>query len=133
MAGSPPDRRYTKDHEWVRLDGEEATIGITDFAQEQLGDIVYFDLPEPGAHLTQSAKLGEVESVKAVSDIYAPISGEVIEINQQATDAPETVNEDPYGAGWLLKVKPAAVSEMDNLLSAEDYDAFVATAEGETH
>jgi len=133
MATSPRDRRYSKEHEWVRLDGDKATVGITDFAQEQLGDIVYFDLPEPGAQVRQHAKLGEVESVKTVSDIYAPLSGEVIEVNQQAMDAPEVVNEDPYGQGWLLKVKPADASEMDSLLSAEDYDALLAAAEGGQH
>lgn len=128
MADSPKDRRYTKEHEWVRLDGGEAIIGITDFAQDQLGDLVYFDLPEPGAQVRQHAKLGEVESVKAVSEIYAPISGEVIELNQQVTDSPEVVNKDPFGEGWLLKVKPADASEMDSLLSPEDYDALVAAA-----
>ena len=132
MADSPKDRRYTKEHEWVRLDGGEAIIGITDFAQDQLGDLVYFDLPEPGAQVRQHAKLGEVESVKAVSEIYAPLSGEVIEVNQQVTDSPEVVNKDPFGEGWLLKVKPADASEMDSLLSPEDYDALVAAA-GEQH
>ncbi len=130
MAASPKDRRYSKDHEWVRLNGDEATIGITDFAQEQLGDIVYFNLPEPGAQVRQHAKLGEVESVKAVSDIYAPLTGEVVEINQQAMDAPQLANQDPYGEGWLLKLKSTDPSETDNLLSAEDYDALVAAAEG---
>ena len=133
MASSPKDRRYTKEHEWVRLADGEATVGITDFAQEQLGDLVYFDLPEPGAQVRQNAKLGEVESVKAVSEIFAPISGEVVEVNQQAADSPEVVNQDPYGEGWLLKVKPADPSELDSLLSAEEYDALVATAEGEQH
>jgi len=132
MADSPKDRRYTKEHEWVRLDRGEAIIGITDFAQDQLGDLVYFDLPEPGAQVRQHAKLGEVESVKAVSEIYAPISGEVIEVNQQVTDSPEVVNKDPFGEGWLLKVKPADASEMDSLLSPEDYDALVTIA-GEQH
>lgn len=132
MADSPKDRRYTKEHEWVRLDGGEAIIGITDFAQDQLGDLVYFDLPEPGAQVRQHAKLGEVESVKAVSEIYAPLSGEVTEVNQQVTDSPEVVNKDPYGEGWLLKVKPADASEMDSLLSPEDYDALVA-ATGQQH
>lgn len=128
MAGTPTDRCYTKEHEWVRLAGDQAAIGITDFAQEQLGDLVYFDLPEPGAQIRQHAKLGEVESVKAVSEIFAPIDGEVIETNQQAMDSPEVVNQDPYGEGWLLKVKPADPSEVDGLLSAEEYDALVATA-----
>jgi glycine cleavage system H protein len=133
MADSPKDRRYSKEHEWVRLADGEALVGITDFAQEQLGDLVYFDLPEPGAQIRQNDKLGEVESVKAVSEIYAPISGEIIEVNQQAMDSPEVVNEDPYGAGWLLKVKPADPSQLESLLSAEEYDALVATAAGEQH
>jgi len=133
MASSPKDRRYTKEHEWARLGEGEAMVGITDFAQEQLGDLVYFDLPDPGAQVRQHAKLGEVESVKAVSEIYAPLSGEVIEVNQKAMDSPELVNQDPYGEGWLLKVRPADASEMDGLLSAEDYDALVATAEGGQH
>jgi len=133
MTSSPKDRRYTKEHEWVRLGEGEAMVGITDFAQEQLGDLVYFDLPEPGAQIRQHAKLGEVESVKAVSEIYAPLSGEVIEVNQKAMDSPELVNQDPYGEGWLLKVRPADASEMNSLLSAEDYDALVATAEGRQH
>jgi glycine cleavage system H protein len=133
MADSPKDRRYSKEHEWVRLADGEALVGITDFAQEQLGDLVYFDLPEPGAQIHQNDKLGEVESVKAVSEIYAPISGEIIEVNQQVMDSPEVVNEDPYGAGWLLKVKPADPSQLDSLLSAEEYDTLVATAAGEQH
>jgi len=133
MTSSPKDRRYTKEHEWAHLGDGEAVVGITDFAQEQLGDLVYFDLPEPGAQVRQHAKLGEVESVKAVSEIFAPLSGEVIEVNQKAMDSPELVNQDPYGAGWLLKVRPADASEMDSLLSAEDYDALVATAEGGQH
>jgi glycine cleavage system H protein len=133
MADSPKDRRYSKEHEWVRLADGEALVGITDFAQEQLGDLVYFDLPEPGAQIHQNDNLGEVESVKAVSEIYAPISGEIIEVNQQVMDSPEVVNEDPYGAGWLLKVKPADPSQLDSLLSAEEYDTLVATAAGEQH
>ena len=133
MADSPKDLRYTKQHEWVRLDDGAAIAGITAFAQEQLGDIVYFDLPEPGARVKQHAKMGEVESVKTVSDLYAPLSGEVVELNQKTADTPEVVNEDPYGEGWLLKLKPSDPSEMDSLLSAEDYDALIAEAEGGQH
>ena len=133
MANSPSDRRYTKQHEWVRLDDGAAIAGITAFAQEQLGDIVYLDLPEPGAQVKQHAKMGEVESVKTVSDLYAPLSGEVVELNQKTADTPEVVNEDPYGEGWLLKLKPSEPSEMDSLLSAEDYDALIAEAEGGQH
>jgi glycine cleavage system H protein len=133
MADSPKDLRYTKQHEWVRLGGDEATAGITAFAQEQLGDIVYFDLPEPGAQVRQHAKMGEVESVKTVSDIYVPLSGEIVEVNQKTADTPEVVNEDPYGEGWLLKIKPSDPLEIDSLLSAEDYDALIAEAEGGRH
>jgi glycine cleavage system H protein len=133
MANSPGDRRYTKQNEWVRLDDGAAIAGITAFAQEQLGDIVYFDLPEPGAQVKQHAKMGEVESVKTVSDLYAPLSGEVVELNQKTADTPEVVNEDPYGEGWLLKLKPSDPSEMDSLLSAEGYDALIAEAEGGQH
>ncbi len=131
MASNPRDRRYTREHEWVLLKDGEALAGITDFAQEQLGDLVYFDLPDPGKQLRQNEKLGEVESVKAVSEIYAPISGEVVEVNPKISDTPEVVNRDPYGEGWLLKLKPADPKEFDKLLSAEEYDALVATAEAE--
>jgi glycine cleavage system H protein len=130
MANSPKDRRYSKEDEWVLAVGDEGTVGITDFAQEQLGDIVYFDLPEPGARVQQFAKLGEVESMKAVSDLFSPVSGEVSEVNPQVADSPEVVNKDPYGAGWLLKIKLADPAELDNLLSAEDYDALLAEGEG---
>ncbi|MGA2285775.1 MAG: glycine cleavage system protein GcvH [Dehalococcoidia bacterium] len=128
MAGSPKDRRYTREHEWVLVRGGEALVGITDFAQEQLGDLVYFDLPDAGKQLRQNQKLGEVESVKAVSEIYAPLSGEVVEVNPKVNETPEVVNQDPYGEGWLLKVKPADPKELDRLMSPEDYDALVATA-----
>jgi len=131
MAGSPKDRRYTREHEWVLLSGGEALVGITDFAQEQLGDLVYFDLPDAGKQLRQNQKLGEVESVKAVSEIYAPLSGEVVEVNPKVNETPEVVNRDPYGEGWLLKVKPADPKELDRLMSPEDYDALVATAGAE--
>ncbi len=125
---SPEDRKYTKEHEWVKVDGDVATIGITDFAQDQLGDIVYVDLPEPGATIKQFEKMGEIESVKAVSDLFAPISGEVIEGNVQVVEKPELVNSDAQGEGWLLKVRLADAAEIDALLSAGDYDAFVAAA-----
>jgi glycine cleavage system H protein len=125
---SPEDRKYTKEHEWVKVDGDVATIGITDFAQDQLGDIVYVDLPEPGSAIKQFEKMGEIESVKAVSDLFAPISGEVIEGNVQVVEKPELVNSDAQGEGWLLKVRLADAAEIDALLSAGDYDAFVAAA-----
>jgi glycine cleavage system H protein len=125
---SPADRKYTKEHEWVKVDGDVATMGITDFAQDQLGDIVYVDLPEPGTAIKQFEKMGEIESVKAVSDLFAPISGEVIEGNAQIVEKPELVNHDALGEGWLLKVRLSDPSEAGALLSAEDYDAFVAAA-----
>jgi glycine cleavage system H protein len=125
---SPADRSYTKEHEWVKVEGDVATVGITDFAQDQLGDIVYVDLPEPGAAIKQFEKMGEIESVKAVSDLFAPISGEVIEGNAQVVEKPELVNSDAQGEGWLLKVRLSDVTEVDALLSAEDYDAFTAAA-----
>ena len=129
----PSDLRYSEEHEWVRVDGDTATSGISDYAQDQLGDIVYLDLPAAGASVKQFDKLGEVESVKAVSDIYAPASGEVVEANRQAIDNPELVNQQPYGDGWLVKLRLSDPSELDALLSAQDYEEFVArTMEEET-
>jgi glycine cleavage system H protein len=125
MANSPKDRRYAKEHVWLLSEGDEGRVGITDFAQEQLGDLVYFDLPKPGTKVQQFAKLGEVESVKSVSDIYSPASGEVGVVNQAALDSPEVVNRDPYGDGWLLTVKLADPAEIESLLSAEEYDALL--------
>jgi glycine cleavage system H protein len=126
MAASPDDRKYSKEHEWVLVDGDGATIGITDFAQDQLGDVVYVDLPEPGATITQFEKMGEIESVKAVSDLFTPASGEVTEVNQQVVEKPEVVNSDPHGAGWLIRIKLADVGELDKLLTAAQYDEFTA-------
>ena len=123
---NPTDRKYTKDHEWVKLEEDSrALVGITDFAQDQLGDVVYFDLPKVGSRLDQFAKLGEVESVKAVSDIYCPVSGEVAEINEDLSDHPEVVNEDPYGRGWLLRLQLHDPAELDDLLTAEQYEALL--------
>lgn len=129
MAVSPDDRKYSKEHEWLKVNGESATVGITDFAQDQLGDVVYVDLPEPGATVTQFEKMGEIESVKAVSDLYTPASGEVTEANQQVVEKPELVNNDPHGAGWLLKIKLADATELDKLLSASEYDEFTAATQ----
>ena len=126
MAASPDDRRYSKEHEWLKIDGDAATIGITDYAQGQLGDVVYVDLPEPGATIAQFEKMGEIESVKAVSDLFTPASGEVLEVNQAVVEKPEVVNSDPHGAGWLLRVRLADASEAQKLLSAAEYDALVA-------
>ncbi len=121
----PESYRYTKEHEWVSLDGDTATIGITHHAQEELGDIVYVDLPKPGAVLETGKSLGSVESVKAVSDIYAPLAGEVVEANELLATAPEKLNEDPHGDAWLVKVKVADAAEFNNLLSAADYQTYV--------
>jgi glycine cleavage system H protein len=128
---SPPDLRYSKEHEWVRVEDGVGTIGITDYAQDQLGDIVFLDLPEEGTAIKQFEKLGEIESVKAVSDLFAPVSGEVAEINQEAVDSPELVNQDPYGRGWLLKVRLSDESAVQGLLSAEEYDELVAAERAE--
>ncbi len=121
----PTDLGFSQEHEWVRAEGDIATIGVTDYAQDQLGDIVYLDLPSPGDSLSQNGKLGEIESVKAVSDLFAPVSGQVAEINQEAIDAPELVNEEPYGRGWLLKMRLSNTSEIEGLLSAEAYDDLI--------
>ena len=118
----PQDLNYTEEHEWIRVTGDIATVGITDYAQDQLGDVVYVDLPKPGTSLTQFSKLGEIESVKAVSDIYAPLTGEVVESNTDLNNNPEVVNTDPYEKGWLVKVKIANTQEIDGLLSAESYE-----------
>ena len=127
MATNPTDRKYSKEHEWLKIDGDSATIGVTDYAQNQLGDVVYVDLPQPGATITQFEKMGEIESVKAVSDLFTPASGEVLEVNEKVVEKPELVNSDPHGEGWLLKVKLTNPAEADKLLSAAEYDAFTAT------
>jgi glycine cleavage system H protein len=121
----PENFRYTKEHEWVRLEGDTGTVGITDHAQEELGDIVYVDLPKVGARVEQGGTLGSVESVKAVSDIYAPVSGEVTEINGLLADAPEKLNADPHGEAWLVKIKLSAPEEAGKLLSAADYQEYI--------
>ena len=126
---SPSDRRYTKEHEWVRVEDNMGTVGITDYAQDQLGDIVYVDLPSPGTHVKQLEKLGEIESVKAVSDLYSPVSGELVEVNQGVNDRPELVNQSPYEEGWLVRVRLADPAELDNLLTAKQYDELIAQAQ----
>ena len=118
---NPDDLSYSKEHEWVRVDGSRATIGITSFAADELGDIVFVELPEPGASLSQFGTFGVVESVKAVSDLYAPVSGEVVEVNEALRDAPELLNSDPFGEGWIAKVSLADTSELDGLLDAAGY------------
>ena len=121
----PPDLRYTKEHEWVRVDGGTGTVGITDYAQHQLGDVVYVDLPEPGKQRTQLAVFGEIESVKAVSELYSTVTGEVIESNQALSDNPELINESPYDEGWIMKVRLADEREIDKLLTAEQYSDYI--------
>lgn len=119
----PSELKYHKEHEWVRVDGDVAVIGITHFAQDQLGEVVYVDLPSEGDIITADETFGEIESVKSVSELYAPLSGEVVEVNEALDDAPETVNEDAYGEGWMVKVKLSDAGELDALMSAGDYQA----------
>jgi glycine cleavage system H protein len=122
MSNVPSDLKYTKTHEWVRDEGDGVvTIGITDHAQELLGDLVFVELPEPGAGVDAGSDCAVVESVKAASDVYAPLSGEVLEINESLADTPETINQDAYGDGWMFKLKLSDASELDGLMAAEDY------------
>ena len=118
---TPADLLFSKEHEWVKLDGDSATIGVTDYAQNALGDIVYVELPRVGSAIKQFSNVGVIESVKAVSDLFTPISGEVVEVNSTLDNDPAAVNRDPYGAGWLLKIKPADPNEAKSLLSSADY------------
>jgi glycine cleavage system H protein len=122
----PDDLKYHAEHDWARIEGDEATLGITWFAQDALGELVHFEAPEPGASVSKDEAYGEVESVKAVSDVIAPLSGEVLEVNRKAVDEPETVNEDPYGEGWLVRIRMSDASEADALLDVEAYRAVVA-------
>jgi len=123
---SPDDRKYSKEHEWVKMeDATQALAGITVYAQDQLGDIVYVDLPKTGATIRFMEKMGEVESVKAVSDLFSPITGEVTEVNERLLDHPELVNEDPLGEGWMVRVTVSDAAELDQLMSAEEYEAFL--------
>ncbi len=123
---NPSDCRFTKEHEWVYVEGDVGTIGITDYAQDQLGDVVYLDLPQAGASFKQFDKVGEVESVKMVSDLYTPVGGEVVEVNGEVAERPDVVNSDPFGAGWLLKLRLADPAELQTLMSPDEYDAFIA-------
>ena len=126
MSEYPESYRYTKDHEWVSLEKDVATMGITDYAQDELGDIVYVELPELGFELTANDTFGVIESVKAVSDLFAPMSGEVIEINESLEEEPELVNEDPHGDGWMIKVKITDITEFDSLMTSEEYEEYIA-------
>ena len=123
----PEDLHYTKEHEWLRLEGNDGAIGITDFAQDALGDVVFVELPTVGAQLTQGQTFGVVESNKTVSDLFAPVSGRVLAVNQTLRDEPERVNQDPYGAGWMIRISLARPEEVDGLLDADGYRAFVAS------
>jgi glycine cleavage system H protein len=122
---TPKELRYSEEHEWVRVEGDKVRIGITDFAQSELGDIVFVELPEVGTEITANEPFGSVESVKTVSELYAPISGKVVEVNEELNDNPEFVNESPYEKAWMIVVEPSDLSEVDNLLTAEQYEAMI--------
>src|SRR5713226_8890763 len=124
MANVPEDLHYSKDHEWVRVDGDIATIGITDYAQNSLGDVVYVELPKPGEEFAAHESFGSVESVKAVSELFTPVSGTVTEVNDSLQDEPEKVNTDPYGDAWMIRVKKSNPGEVDRLLTAAEYEDF---------
>jgi glycine cleavage system H protein len=131
MAASyPADLRYTKEHEWAKVEGKRARVGITHFAQEQLGDVVFVELPKVGSRVRHMQPFGVVESVKAVSDLFSPLSGQVVEANAELTAHPEQVNRDPYGAGWLIVIELADAKEVGTLMSAADYEVFLKTAGG---
>ncbi len=121
----PENFRYTKEHEWILVEGDTGTVGITDHAQKELGDIVYVDLPKPGAAVEAGKALGSVESVKAVSDIYSPVSGEVVAVNELLATAPEKLNADPHGEAWLVRIRLSNPAELDGLMSAADYQAYL--------
>ena len=124
MANVPEDLHYSKDHEWVRVDGNTAVIGITDYAQKSLGDVVYVELPKPGDEFAANESFGSVESVKAVSEMFTPVSGEVTAVNEALADEPEKVNADPYGEGWMIRIKMSHPGEVDSLLTAAEYEDF---------
>ena len=125
MANTPEDLSYTKDHEWVRVKADQATVGITDHAQNQLGDVVYVELPKVGDTFEAAEPFGSVESVKAVSEIYMPLGGTVVEVNDALNDAPERVNEDPYGTGWMIRIRMENPSQVDALLTAAEYEDYI--------
>ena len=128
---TPEDSRYAKSHEYVHLDGDVGTIGITDYAQKELGDVVFVELPQPGTVLEAGDELGSIESVKAVSELFSPVSGEVVEVNEALTDKPELVNTDPYGDGWMIRIRLTDPTEMDELLmNAEEYEEYIQTEAG---
>ena len=128
MANVPKELKYTREHEWAKQEGDRVRVGITDYAQEQLGDVVFVELPKVGAKVTASKAFGVVESVKAVSDLFAPVSGEVVEANGELTKKPETVNQEPYGKGWMIVIKPSNKADWDQLLTAQEYEDFLKQA-----
>ena len=121
----PENLKYTKDHEWAKIEGDMATVGITDYAQGELGDVVFVELPEVGSKVTKGETFGTIEAVKAVADLFAPVSGEVVEVNPTLESAPETVNQDPYGEGWMIKIKMENTDEVNDLLDAEKYKELI--------
>ena len=121
----PPDLLYTKEHEWVLVENDTATVGITDYAQQELGDVVYIELPDEGATFEAEESFGSVESVKAVSEIYMPLAGKVLEVNADLVEAPEVINEDPYGEGWMIRIAVDDVAQIDQLMSAEEYQSYL--------
>ena len=122
----PKDLKYTKDHEWAKLDGDVVTVGITDYAQGELGDVVYVELPEVGSEIEVEESFGTIEAVKAVADLFSPVSGEIVEVNaDRLEETPETINSDPYGDGWMVKIKLSDPSQYDSLMSAEDYEKHI--------
>lgn len=127
---NPRELKYTNEHEWVKIQGDIATIGITDYAQEQLTDVVFVEVPEKGKHATQFKPIAVVESVKSVSDVFAPLSGEIVEVNERLKDAPELLNKSPFGDGWIVRIKIEDESEIKNLMSAEEYEKILKESNG---
>jgi glycine cleavage system H protein len=127
---APEDNRYARSHEYVHVDGNVGTIGITEYAQKELGDVVFIELPAVGAQLEATDELGSIESVKAVSELFAPVTGEVVEVNELLRDKPELVNTDPYGDGWMIRIKLSDPTEVDELMSAEEYEEYIETESG---
>ena len=130
MTTIPEDSRYAKSHEYVHMEGDVGTIGITDYAQKELGDVVFVELPQVGTQLEAADELGSIESVKAVSELFAPVSGEVIEVNEALADKPELVNTDPYGDGWMVKIRLSDASEVDELMPADEYEEYIERESG---
>ena len=130
MANIPEDNRYAKSHEYIHVEGDVGTIGISDYAQKELGDVVFVELPQVGSQLELGDELGSIESVKAVSELFSPVSGEVIEVNEALAEKPELVNTDPYGDGWMVRIRLSAADEADELMNAEEYDEFVEKESG---